>query len=181
MQRVKQAQQGNEEAFLSLLNKDQDKLYRMIFAYVQNESDAVEVYQQVITRAFEGIGQLREPLYFSTWLMRIAINQSITFVKKRDRERPVAPETLYLIEADYRPIEEQLDLWLALQSLPNNYKTALLLRFYNDYTVPQIAKVIELPVGTVKTHIRRGLKMLRQQLKGVYNDEWAKSAENDDE
>src|SRR5699024_7961143 len=113
--------------------------------------------------------------------MRIAINQSITFVKKRDRERPVAPETLYLIEADYRPIEEQLDLWLALQSLPNNYKTALLLRFYNDYTVPQIAKVIELPVGTVKTHIRRSLKMLRQQLNGVYNDEWAKSAENDDE
>jgi|SRR5690625_817619 len=181
MQRVKQAQQGNEEAFLSLLDRDQDKLYRMIFAYVQNESDAVEVYQQVVTRAFEGITQLREPLYFSTWLMRIAINQSITYVNIRDRERPVSPETLHLIKADYRPIEKQLDLWQALQSLPNHYKTALLLRFYNDYTVPQIAKVIELPVGTVKTHIRRGLKMLRQQMKGVYNDEWAKSAEDDDE
>src|SRR5699024_4161483 len=161
MQRVKQAQQGNEEAFLSLLDGEQDKLYRMIFAYVQNESDAIEVYQQVITRAYEGIGQLREPLYFSTWLIRIAINQSITFVKKRDKELPVVPESLYLIAADNLQIEEQLDLWQGLQSLPNNYKTALLLRFYNDYTVPQIPKITELPVGTVKTHIRRGLKMLR--------------------
>lgn len=181
MQRVKQAQQGDEAAFLSLLDKEQDKLYRMIFAYVQNEADAIEVYQQVITRAFEGIAQLREPLYFSTWLMRIAINQSITYVKKRDRERAVPPETLHLIEADYIPIEEQLDLWKALQSLPDHYKTALLLRFYHDYTVPQIAEVIELPIGTVKTHIRRGLRILRQQLKGVYNDEWAKSAEEADE
>ncbi|GGN54468.1 MULTISPECIES: sigma-70 family RNA polymerase sigma factor [Oceanobacillus] len=181
MQRVKQAQQGNEAAFLSLLNKEQDKIYRMIFAYVQNETDAIEVFQQVTIRAFEGIAQLREPLYFSTWLMRIAINQSITYVKKRDRERAVAPETLHLIEADYKPIEEQLDLWQALQSLPNHYKTALLLRFYHDYTVPQIAEVVELPVGTVKTHIRRGLQMLRQQLKGVYNDEWAKSVEETDE
>lgn len=82
MQRVKQAQQGNEAAFLSLLNKEQDKIYRMIFAYVQNETDAIEVFQQVTIRAFEGIAQLREPLYFSTWLMRIAINQSITYVKK---------------------------------------------------------------------------------------------------
>ena len=181
MQRVKQAQQGNEAAFLSLLNKEQDKIYRMIFAYVQNETDAIEVFQQVTIRAFEGIAQLREPLYFSTWLMRIAINQSITYVKKRDRERAVAPETLHLIEADYKPIEEQLDLWQALQSLPNHYKTALLLQFYHDYTVPQIAEVVELPIGTVKTHIRRGLQMLRQQLKGVYNDEWAKSVEETDE
>lgn len=113
MQRVKLAQQGDETAFLSLLNKEQDKLYRMIFAYVQNESDAIEVYQQVIILAFERIGQLKEPLYFSTWLTRMAINQSITYVKKRDRERAVSPESLYLIEADYRPIEEQLDLWQA--------------------------------------------------------------------
>ena len=83
MQRVKQAQQGDEAAFLSLLNKEQDKLYRMIFAYVQNESDAIEVYQQVIILAFERITQLKEPLYFATWLMRIAINQSITYVKKK--------------------------------------------------------------------------------------------------
>lgn len=179
MQRVKEAQMGNEVAFISLIDEEQDKLYRMIFAYVRCEADAIEVYQQVVIRAFEGITQLKEPLYFSTWLMRIAINQSITYVKKRDRERAVSPETLHLIEEEYIPIDEQLDLWQALQELPNHYKTALLLRFYHDYTVPQIAKVIELPIGTVKTHIRRGLQTLREQLKGVYIDEWAKSAEDD--
>lgn len=181
MQRVKLAQQGNEEAFISLIDKEQDKLYRMIFAYVQNESDAIEVYQRVIVRAFERIAQLKNPSYFSTWLMRIAINQSITYVNRRDRERTAAPELFKLVVADNKPIEEQLDLWNALQSLPNKYKTVLLLRFYHDYTVPHIAEVIERPIGTVKTHIRRGLKLLRKQLKGVYNDEWAKSATEDDE
>lgn len=177
MERVKEVQRGNSLAFESLIRKEQDKIYRIIFAYVQNEGDAIEVYQQVVLRAFEKIDQLKEQAYYSTWMIRIAINLSITYMKKRNREQAVAPEVFSSLETDEKLMDERIDLWQALQTLPNHYKTALLLRYYHDYTVPQIAEIVELPIGTAKTHIRRGLQALRKQLKGAYNDEWAKSVE----
>lgn len=181
MEKVLRAIDGDKAAFISLIDEEQDKLYRMIFAYVKTESDAVEVYQQVVMLAFEGISQLKKPHYFSTWLIRIAINQSITYLKKRDREKLVTLETFDLLKSDGSEVEEQMDLWRALETLPNNYKTVLLLRFYQDYTIPQIAEITEKPIGTVKTHIRRGLERLREHMKGVYEDEWSQSIEGDDE
>jgi RNA polymerase sigma-70 factor (ECF subfamily) len=77
-------------------------------------------------------------------------------------------------------IEERLDLWKALHQLDEKYKTVLLLRFYQDYSVNQIADILQCPEGTVKTHIRRGLQILRQQLKGAYIDEWVQSVEGND-
>ena len=75
-------------------------------------------------------------------------------------------------------IEEELDLWQALCQLKEKYKTVLLLRFYQDYSVKQISAILECPEGTVKTNIRRGLQALRQQLKGAYIDEWVQSVED---
>lgn len=181
MERVKRAKKGDKAAFVSLIDEQQDKVYRMIFAYVKNEFDAVEVYQQVVMLAFERLSQLKEDAYFSTWLIRIAINQSITYVKKRDRENQVIPKTNHWLRNNLSNLEEQMDLWDALDALPDNYKTTLLLRFYQDYTVRQIAEIMEKPIGTVKTHIRRGLERLRDQMKGVYDDEWAQSIERNDE
>ncbi|WP_244205640.1 RNA polymerase sigma factor [Lysinibacillus capsici] len=62
------AQQGDEQAFYQLIEQEQHKLYRMAYVYVQNENDAVEVFQQTIIRAYEGLPQLKEPHYFATYL-----------------------------------------------------------------------------------------------------------------
>lgn len=175
MERVKQAQAGDAEAFSLLIADEQDKVYRMIFAYVRKEDDAVDVYQQTVMSAYENLHKLTEPAYFSTWLVRIAINKSLTYIKKRDREQAVSPETLYLLEADTVPIAENLDLWQALQTLNDTYKTALLLRYYSDYTIAQIADITEQPLGTVKTQIRRGLRALRKQLTGEAYYEFAQA------
>ena len=80
---------------------------------------------------------------------------------------PVEPQTFEdLTSASPTYIEEELDLWQALCQLEEKYKTVLLLRFYQDYSVKDIAAILQCPEGTVKTHIRRGLHALRQQLKG---------------
>lgn len=68
-------------------------------------------------------------------------------------------------------IAQQLDISNALNSLPEKYKTALILRYYQDFTVKQIASVMDCPEGTVKTTIFRGLALLKKDLKGVYADE----------
>lgn len=175
---VELAQEGDEDAFYQLIEQEQHKLYRMAYVYVQNENDAVEVFQQTIIRAYEGLPQLKESHYFSTWLIRIMINCCKTYISKRKVVHLVEPHTLEDVSS-VSPInvEEELDLWQVLCRLEEKYKTVLLLRFYQDYSVKQIASILQCPEGTVKTHIRRGLQTLRQQLKGAYLDEWVQSAE----
>ncbi|WP_341302704.1 sigma-70 family RNA polymerase sigma factor [Lysinibacillus sp. FSL H8-0500] len=172
------AQHGDEEAFYQLIEQEQHKLYRMAYVYVQNENDAIEVFQQTIIRAYEGLPQLKEPRYFATWLTRIMINCCKTYMAKKNTIQLVEPQSLAdLNSTSPTYIEEELDLWQALCQLKDKYKTVLLLRFYQDYSVKDIAVILQCPEGTVKTHIRRGLQTLRQQLKGAYLDEWVQSAE----
>ncbi|WKA55579.1 sigma factor-like helix-turn-helix DNA-binding protein [Planococcus shixiaomingii] len=74
-------------------------------------------------------------------------------------------------EANSVNIAQQLDVATALGLLPDKYKKVLMLRFYQDFTVKQIANVMDCPEGTVKTALHRGLTMLKKDLKGVYADE----------
>ncbi|QPQ33113.1 sigma-70 family RNA polymerase sigma factor [Lysinibacillus sp. JNUCC 51] len=175
---VQLAQNGDEQAFYQLIEQEQHKLYRMAYVYVQNENDAVEVFQQTIIRAYEGLPKLNDPQYFSTWLTRIIINCCKTYLAKKNSVQLVEPHTLEdLNSTSPTYIEEELDLWHSLCALEEKYKTVLLLRFYQDYSVKDISAILQCPEGTVKTHIRRGLQALRQQLKGAYLDEWVQSVE----
>ncbi|MFF5995636.1 sigma-70 family RNA polymerase sigma factor [Lysinibacillus sp. KU-BSD001] len=179
MNLVQLAQEGDEEAFYELIEPLQGQLYRIAFVYVQNENDAVDILQQSMIRAYEGIQRLKEQQYFTTWMTRIVINCSKTYIAKKKREDMIEPAELDLLEGPSSShIEEELDLWQALCRLEERYKTVLLLRFYQDYSVKQISAILECPEGTVKTHIRRGLQALRQQLKGAYIDEWVQSVED---
>lgn len=175
---IEQAKNGDEEAFYHLINPKMIELYRMAYVYVQNENDAVEICQQTIIRAFEGLPKLKDPKYFSTWITRILINCSKTYISKLKNIELVEPTHIENLRTmSHSNIEEHLDLWKALHQLDEKYKTVLLLRFYQDYSVNQIADILQCPEGTVKTHIRRGLQILRQELKGAYIDEWVQSIE----
>lgn len=157
----------------------QGQLYRIAYVYVQNENDAVDILQQSIIRAYEGIRKLKEQQFFKTWMTRIVINCSKTYIAKNKREEMIEPAQLDLLQGPSSShVEEEFDLWQALCQLEEKYKTVLLLRFYQDYSVKQISSILEYPEGTVKTNIRRGLQVLRQQLKGAYIDEWVQSVED---
>lgn len=168
--------------FYELIEPIHADLYRMAFVYVQNETDAVDILQQAMIQAFERIESLKEPSYFKTWMIRIVINCSKTYLAKMKKLEVTDPLELVDVQSvSHTYKEEELDLWDALQSLEEKYKTVLLLRFYQDYTVPEVAAILEMPLGTVKTNIRRGLIQLKQKLKGVYLDEWLQSVEGNDE
>ncbi|USK57732.1 sigma-70 family RNA polymerase sigma factor (plasmid) [Cytobacillus solani] len=169
--KVKKAIQGDRSALQHLIKTEKDKLYRVAFSYVRNEEDAVDVFQQTTLFAIESIHQLKEPKYFSTWLTRICINLSIKVL--RDKQKVISIENINAENASGRNVslEEKIDLLDAICKLDEKYKTVLILKYYNDLTMEQIAENINMPLGTVKTNIRRGLEQLRPFLKGVYVDE----------
>lgn len=160
---------GDKVALQHLVKNEKEKLYRVAFTYVRNEDDAVDVFQQTILLAMESIHQLKEPKYFTTWLTRICINQSINVLRKN--QKVISIEKIKVENAadgTITPIEEKIDLLEAINRLDEKYKTLLILRYYNDLTLEQIAISTNEPLGTVKTNIKRGLEKLKPFIKGVY-------------
>ncbi len=169
---VAQAKKGNKEAFQQLMSAEKEKLYKMAYVYMRNEEEALEVFQETVYQALVSISTLTYNEYFSTWVTRILINQAIAMLKKKQKVIPMSKE---IVEQMDQPIpvktEERLDLFDAMAEIEEKYKTVLLLRFYKDLTVKQISLLLKVPEGTVKTNIHRGLKELKQKLKGAYYDE----------
>lgn len=169
---VKRAKKGDSEAFQTLIHEEKEKMYRMAYMYMRNEDDALEVFQESLCKALTSIHTLRNNDYFSTWVMKILINSAIAALKKKQKLVSLSNEALeYIGTTEHLQNEEQLDLLQAMDEIEEKYKTVLLLRFYEDYTVKQIAAFLNCPEGTVKTNIRRGLEVLRSKLKGVYFDD----------
>jgi len=162
---VKKARKGDEEAFLELIHIEKSKLYRMAFVYVKNESDALDIVQETIYKAYSSIRKLKEPSYFSTWLSRILINTSLDFIKKSNVLIPIDQNSLERIESsEGLMLEDKLDLLLAIEELTESYKTVIILRYYKDLKVKEIAELLGCPEGTVKTNLHRAVQKLKTKL-----------------
>lgn len=79
---VKKAIKGDENAFMELINQCKEQIYRTAYAYVKDEDLALDIVQETVCNAFISISKLREPKYFNTWIIRIAMNISISTCKK---------------------------------------------------------------------------------------------------
>jgi RNA polymerase sigma-70 factor, ECF subfamily len=168
--KVKKAKRGDDKAFQELVEAEKERLYRMAYLYVKNESDAIDIVYETIYKAYISIKKLKETNYFSTWLTRILINTALDFIKKNKRVIPVEELERY---GNYKNIEklhieERMDLVDAIDQLEEKYKTVIILRYYNDLTIKEIAKILNYPEGTVKTNLHRAINQLRIYLRKEY-------------
>ncbi|WP_261384334.1 sigma-70 family RNA polymerase sigma factor [Planococcus sp. CPCC 101016] len=162
---VKKAIKGNEKAFERLVKEESEKLYRMAFLYVKNKEDALDVVQETVYKAFISIGQLKNPEFFSTWLTRILIHTAFDLLKKHKRNHY---EDLANDIADERQkdITDKLDTLEAISLLNENYRTAIILFYYQDLSIHTIAETMEKPESTIKTYLRRAKIELKAIIEG---------------
>lgn len=164
---VKKAQKGDDKAFLILFQKYEQDLYRIAFVYLKNQNDTLDVVQETAYRSFKTIKNLKEPKYFKTWLIRIAINCSLDLLRKQKKVVPLKPELEEYISGD---INENIDLEVSIGQLMDRLnekeKSVVLLRFYEDFTFNEIAETLGIPLGTTKTILYRALEKLRHSMKG---------------
>lgn len=166
---VKRAINGDATAFEELLFKEEKMLYYKALSYVGNKEDALDVIQETACNAFLAIGKLRKPEYFSTWLFRILIRECYKLLKERNQIIPYEEHEL-LKKLDHKQ-EKVIDFYhlnQALSRLNSSYQTSIILFYYHDLSIKDISEVIERPVGTVKTHLRRARKKLKSELERSY-------------
>lgn len=166
----KKAQQGNQKAFLKLVESDKEKLYKMAFLYVKNESDALDIVQETIMKAYVNMKTVKEERYFSTWLTKILINTALETLRKNSKIIILKEEAAEK-QSTILQIEEKMDLLQAIEQLEEKYKTVIILRYYRDLPVQQIADYLDCPEGTVKSNLHRAIQKLKQHYQGGQLDE----------
>jgi RNA polymerase sigma-70 factor (ECF subfamily) len=162
---VEKAINGEMKAFEELLFLEERALYYKALSYVGKKEDALDAIQETSCKAFLSINQLQHPEYFSTWLFKILIRECYKLLKKRDRVIPYEEKEL-LKRLDYRQDEEidSFHLNEALSRLDASYQTSIILFYYHDLPLKEIAEIMEKPVGTIKTYLRRAKTKLKNDL-----------------
>lgn len=162
-ERVREAQAGNRAAFLSLIEEQQDRLYRIAYYYVRQEMDAEDVVHEAIYRALVGLPKLKQPQFFATWLTRIVINCAMTALNKRQR---LVVDERYVDELQQVSVTEhddRIDLLAAVDQLEPRQRQVIAFKYWQDMTIEEIANLLRMPSGTIKTILHRGLKALRKK------------------
>ena len=175
---VQRAKAGDYQAFDLLVLKYQSRLISTAFKFVKDQQIAEDLVQDSFIKSFKSIGSFREDSTFYTWIYRITVNTSKNYLvsKKRKDEllqTDISKEKNYVIE----PIDKDTpeDLFHAsqlhkiiiesLNGLGDDTKTALTLREFDGLSYEQIAKVVNCPVGTVRSRIFRGREAIEDAIK----------------
>jgi RNA polymerase sigma-70 factor (ECF subfamily) len=168
---------GDLDSFNQLVLRWERPIYALAYRVIGREDDARDVCQETFLRAFRALGGFKGQAKFSSWLYRITLNLCRDWIR-RQRRQPVAqaPEGVDLLDlaTETTPSESIEDLVArrelshavqrAMASLPEEQRTAIILKEYHGLTFQEIADLLDCPLSTVKTRLYQGLTVLRRQL-----------------
>ncbi len=180
---VRKAQQGDMDAFESLVRTYQQKVYALCRRLTGAHQSADDLAQETFIKAYFALARFdaQWPLY--PWLRRIALNTGLNYLKVRKRERPLEEGTLGARRMPSSPPADRPDERLeraefearferAVDSLPSDQKSVFVLRFDECMSYEEISRTLDLPIGTVMSRLNRA----RQKLKGLLADSLARGA-----
>jgi RNA polymerase sigma-70 factor (ECF subfamily) len=168
---------GDLDSFNQLVLRWERPIYALAYRVIGREEDARDVCQEAFLRAFRALKGFKGQAKFSSWLYRITLNLCRDWIR-RERRQPVAqaPEGVDLLDlaTESTPVESIEDLVArreigravarAMADLPDEQRTAIILKEYHGLTFQEIADLLDCPLSTVKTRLYQGLTVLRKQL-----------------
>lgn len=166
-------QRGETDAFEILVRRHEKTIFNLVYRMLGDYDDAAEVSQEVFLSAYRAIGQFRGDANFSTWLYRIALNHATTrrrSISSRQQKTVPIDDMEPLSDPELGPAEtlERKEIrervQLALDKLEPDDATMILLRDLQDNSYDEVARVLEIPVGTVKSRLHRARQALKTQL-----------------
>ena len=177
---IQKLQQGNEQAFKQLVENYQKKVVNTCFGLVHNTADAEDIAQEVFIEVFRSIQNFRADSKLSTWLYRIAVNRSLNFIRDNKRKKwfqsfedtvlaknskvNITTDLHETPSAELENSQRAIILHEAIDSLPENQKTAFTLNKYEDLSYKEISEVMDLSVSSVESLIHRAKLKLQKKL-----------------
>lgn len=177
---IQSALKGDQSSYDRLMKKYYRLVSNLINRMIYNKDDVEDLAQEAFIKAFNSLDKFDHQFAFSTWLYKIASNNCIDYLRKKklntvsiDKEIDGEDDDLRfeIPDNDYKPDREILErekqkiLSDAINSLPEKYKSVIILRHQEEMEYEEIASKLDLPLGTVKAHIFRGRELLNKYLK----------------
>ena len=153
----------DKEEFTRAVLEYESTLYRVAKSMLGSEADCADAAQNALLRAWEKQHTLRDTAYFKTWLTRILINECRAMLRQRARFVPLEEEAA---EGEIAP-ERDSGLYEAVMGLDVKYRVPFVLYYIEGFRTREIASMLKLPEGTVKTRLRRAREILRKELEGA--------------
>ncbi|CAI6084803.1 RNA polymerase sigma factor SigV [Paenibacillus sp. JJ-100] len=158
---IRQAIHGDREAFIRLIRDIENSLYNTAISMLRKEEDAADAIQETILKAYKSMHTLREPRYFKTWLFRILINECKTLLSRRSLSTSYA-EVPAGLQTQSSPYDE-VDIREVVNQLEETKRIVIVLHYFEDMSLRQIADTIGLSESAVKMRLNRARKELYQQ------------------
>lgn len=179
-EKIKQVKKGDQNAFEDVVVFYQDRIYRHCCRMLGNAHEAEDIAQEAFIRAYVNIHSYDHNRKFSTWLYRIATNLAIDRLRKRKPDYHLEAEIrgtdgldMYsqlaakerLPDDEVQSLELQSYIQKQITGLPKIYRTIIMLRYLEEFSLKEISEIMDMPLGTVKTRIHRGREALRRKLR----------------
>ena len=169
-------QKGDINAYNELVKRYKDRLLNFVFRYFNNVEQAEDVVQDTLIKLYTHANYYKNVAKFSTWIFTIAKNNALTELRKNKRKRT---DSLYTDDGRFLDIgskEESLEskvqneiaidqLNKFLDEIPENFRIAVVLRDFQELSYEEISKILEIPIGTIKSRINRGRIQLAEKMK----------------
>ena len=180
---VARAKKNDAKAFEKLERKYRKSVYYMLLKMVKNTDDAEDLTQEAFAKAFISIEKFDSKYAFSTWLFRIATNNTIDFIRKKrvqtiSIDSPLQGDDGSKMRLDVKdsgldPNQHMLKdqrkqyLAMAIDRLPEKYRILVDLRYFQELSYEEVANELQIPLGTVKAQLFRARELLSQELKAM--------------
>jgi len=179
---VSACQVGDQDAFALLVQRHQRFVFNLVFRMLGQYEEADEVTQETFLAAWQGLPGFRGNARFSTWLYRIAYNCALKQLEQRKRDQALQL-AIQVEQADQRinnderigteieARDRQIIVREHLSNLPAKYRIVLVLRHLQEMTYEEMAEILTMPIGTIKTHLFRARNLLKERLEALEH-EW---------
>ncbi len=178
---IKAVQLGNRHAFDLLVEKYQHRILKLIIRYIRDPHESLDVIQEIFIKAYKAIGNFRLESSFYTWLYRIAINTTKSYITDQNRHLPNFSfdvldneQLINIIRSDFKErnspdnliICQELEgiFFSIVDKLPEELKMTIKLREVDELTYDEIASIMECPVGTVRSRIFRARSAIEKKI-----------------
>lgn len=139
---------------------NKESLYRFAYTYVRNEDDALDIVHDAICKSLTNVDSLKDINSIKPWIYKIVANTAIDYIRKNSKY-VIGSDDLNLEESAEYDTYEDIDLQRALDVLPEKYKDVIVLRYFEDMKISDIAKILDEKESTVKTRLYKALSKLK--------------------
>jgi RNA polymerase sigma-70 factor (ECF subfamily) len=171
---ISEIRDGHLKAFDELMQQHQKQVYHVAYSYTKNEDHALDITQNVFLKVYENLHKFRGQSQFKTWMLRIAYNESNNWIKKNKHnmtlDNPDIVASADDQESNYLAQENRVHMLRCLYNLNTRYRLAVILRYFENYSVREIAAVLKCNEGVVKNMLFRSMQKLKNALQKEHKE-----------